>query len=231
VAYLLPYLVCVYFVVLHLTVAKTFRYLLPVFPPVSIIAAWGMERMFGTGVPGRNPGKYRKVLAGISAVLICLTPAAWILFHGGRIAGALVFAIAGIFSLFFAWSRSKDPAVFVCILCMLGLLGLDIIRTTYNTQVSHNLRLYTLLMENHIQSDEVLLYRTDRDVKRMLGFYYNRLPRQKNDIIDVEKGVKAIVTAPDSVGDILKVYGPGKKTIQINSPGGEFKCSVVFTLP
>jgi 4-amino-4-deoxy-L-arabinose transferase-like glycosyltransferase len=221
----------VYFVMLHLTVAKTFRYLLPVFPPVSVIAAWGMERMFDTGVLNRNPGKYRKVLASISAFLICLTPAAWILFHGGRIAGALVFAIAGIFSLFFAWSRSKDAAVFVCILCMLGLLGLDIIRTAYNTQVSHNLRLYTLLKENHIQSDEVLLYRTDRDVKRMLGFYYNRLPRQKNDIIDVEKGVKAIVAAPDSVGEVLKVYGPGNKIIQINSPDGEFKCSVVFTLP
>jgi len=221
----------VYFVVLHLTVAKTFRYLLPVFPPVSIIAAWGMERMFGTGVIGRNPGKYWKVLAGILAVFICLTPVAWILLHGGRIAGALVFAIAGAFSLFFAWSRSKDAAVFVCILCMLGLLGLDIIRTAYNSQVSHNLRLYTLLKENHIKSDEVLLYRTDRDVKRLLGFYYNSLPRQKNDIIEVEKGIKAIVTAPDSAGDILRVYGPGRKTISMNSPEGEFKCSVIFTLP
>ena len=70
-----------------------------------------------------------------------------------------------------------------------------------------------------------------RDVKRMLGFYYNSLPRQKNDIIEVEKGVKAIVTPPDSVGEVLKVYGSGKKIIQMNSPGGEFKCSVVFTLP
>ena len=220
----------VYFVVLHLTVAKTFRYLLPVFPPVSVIAAWGMERIFGTGVLSRNPGKYWKVLASISAVLICLTPAAWILLHGGRIASALVLAIAGIFSLFFAWRRSKDAVVFVCMLCMLGLLGIDIIRTTYNPQVSHNLRLYTLLKENHIQADEVLLYRTDRDVKRMLGFYYNSLPRQKNDIIEVEKGIKAIVTTPDSVGDIVKVYGSGKKIIQMNSPGGEFNCSVVFNL-
>lgn len=224
--------VAVYFVIIHLTVAKTFRYLLPLFAPVSIIAAWGTERMFGTGVPGRNPGKYLKVVAGISAVLVCLTPAAWILFHGGRTAGALVFAVAGIFTLFFAWYRSKDAVVFICILCMLGLLGLDIIRTAYNTQVSHNLRLYTLLKENHIQSDEVLLYRTDRDVKRMLGFYYNRLPRQKNDIIAVEKGVRAVVTSPDSVGEVFRVYGPGKKTVQINSPGGaEFNCSVVFTLP
>jgi len=221
----------VYFVVLHLTVAKTFRYLLPLFPPVSIIAAWGTERMLGTGVLNRDPGKYWKVLAGISAVLICLTPTAWGLFHGGRIGSALVLTFTGIFSLFFAWRRSKDAAVFVCVLCMLGLLGLDLIRTTYNTQVSHNLRLYTLLKENHIKSDEVLLFKTDREVKKMLGFYYNRLPRQENEIVAVEKDVKAIVTTPDSVGEVLKVYGFDKKKVQLNSPGGEYIFSVIFTLP
>lgn len=221
----------VYFVVLHFTVAKTFRYLLPIFPPVSIIAAWGTERMFSTSVLSRNPGKYWKVPAGILSVLVCLTPTAWVLFHGGRIGSALVLTLTGIFSLIFAWRRSKDAVVFVCMLCMLGLLGIDIIRTTYNPQVSHNLRLYTLLKENHIQADEIRLYRTDRDIKRMLGFYYNSLPRQKNDIIEFEKGVRAVVVPTDAVGEVLRVYGPIKKTTRLNSPGGEFNCSVVFTLP
>jgi hypothetical protein len=221
----------VYFVVLHFTVAKTFRYLLPIFPPVSIIAAWGTERMSSTGVLSRNPGKYWKVPAGILSVLVCLTPTAWVLFHGGRIGSALVLTLTGIFSLIFAWRRSKDAVVFVCMLCMLGLLGLDIIRTTYNPQVSHNLRLYTLLKESHIQADEILLYRTDRDIKRMLGFYYNSLPRQKNDIIEFEKGVRAVVVPTDAVGEVLRVYGSDKKTTRLNSPGGEFNCSVVFTLP
>ncbi len=221
----------VYFVVLHFTVAKTFRYLLPIFPPVSIIAAWGTERMFSTGVLSRNPGRYWKVPAGILSVFVCLTPTAWVLFHGGRIGSALVLTLIGIFSLIFAWRRSRDAVVFICMLCMLGLLGLDIIRTTYNPQVSHNLRLYALLKENHIQADEILLYRTDRDIKRMLGFYYNSLPRQKNDIIEFEKGVRAVVVPADAVGEVLRVYGPIKKTTRLNSPGGEFNCSVVFTLP
>ncbi len=70
-----------------------------------------------------------------------------------------------------------------------------------------------------------------RDVKRMLGFYYNSLPRQKNDIIEFEKGVRAVVVPTDAVGEVLRVYGSDKKTTRLNSPGGEFNCSVVFTLP
>jgi len=165
----------------------------------------------------------------IFAGLVCLAPTVWTFVHGGQICMAIILSLAGFFSLVFAWRKSRDVVIFVCIVSMLGFLSLDVIRTTYNEQVSHNLRLYNLLKDHHIEADEVLLYKTDRDVERMLGFYYNRLPRDEDVITGIEKGVKAIVAPPGYVSDVLRIYGPAKKTLLLNNPSGEYNNIVVFT--
>ena len=143
----------------------------------------------------------------------------------------LSFSLVGFFSLFFAWKKSRDAVIFVCIVSRLGLLSLDVIRTTYNEQVSHNLRLYNLLKDHHIEADEVLLYKTDRDVREDVCFYYNRLPRDEDVITGIEKGVKAVVAPPGHISDVLSIYGSDKKTLLLNNPSGEYNYIVVFTMP
>ena len=221
----------VYFAIIHLTSAKTFRYLLPVFLPVSVITAWATERMFSTAILSHNLRRCWKAPAVVFAGLVCLAPTVWSLIHGGQIFISIILSLAGFFSLFFVWRKSKDVVIFICIVSMLGLLSLDIIRTTYNKVVSHNLRLYNLLKDHHIEADEVLLYKTDRDVKRMLGFYYNRLPRDEDVITGIEKGVKAVVTPPGHISDVLRIYGSDKQTLLLNNPSGEYNYVVVFTTP
>ena len=221
----------VYFAVIHLTSAKTLRYLLPMFLPVSVITAWTIGRMFDTGVLNHNLRSYWKAAAVVFAGLVCLAPTVWTLVHGGQIYIAIILLLAGFFSLLFAWKKSKDVVIFICIVSILCLLSMDVIRMTYNGQVSHNLRLYNMLKDRHIQSDEVFLYKTDRDIRKMLGFYYDRLPGAEHEEVTFEKGVKAVVAPQADVGDVERVYGPNMKIVPISSAGGTYDYAVLFTLP
>ena len=223
--------VIVYFTVLHLTSAKTARYLLPLFLPLSVITAWITDRMVGLTVLAHNLRIYWKAAAAAFAILVCLAPPVWTLFHGGQIHIAVIVSLTCMFSLFFAWRRSGDVVVFVCIVCISGLLSVDVIRATFNDQVSHNMRLYKLLKERDVQADQIFLYRTDREIRKYLGFYYDRLPAPEHQTVTNERGVKAVVFPVDQLGNVQRVYGAGVKTVPLNGAGGGYDYAVLFTEP
>ena len=72
------------------------------------------------------------------------------------------------------------------------------------------------------------LYKTDRDIRKMLGFYYNRLPGAEHEVVTFEKGVKAVVAPQVSVSDVERVYGPNMKTVLLNNAGGTYNYAVRF---
>jgi 4-amino-4-deoxy-L-arabinose transferase-like glycosyltransferase len=223
--------VAVYFVIIHLTVAKNLRYLMPILLPLSVITAWGTERMFSTGILSHRLWKRWKILVGTLAGLVCLAPIVWILLNREFMWSSLVLFIVSVFSMLFVWKRSKDVVVFTCIVCVLSFLFVDLLRTTFNSEVSDDLRLYTVLKDHNIQADEVLLYKTNPDLKRTFSFYYNRLLRQKDGLLEGEDRVKAVVTSPIAVAEVLKVYGTDRQTLMIKNHREEDKRNYYVVFP
>ena len=209
----------VYFLIIHLTAAKNLRYLLPLFLPLSVITAWVINRLFREGILSHKVRKYWRVSAGILAGLISLAPAVWIFFNRGFAWNALLLSVVSISSLFFASRKAKDVVVFTCVLCALGFLSLDLLRTAFNTRLSDNLQLFTVLKDHNVGVDDIVLYKTGRDTKWTLGFYYNKLLRQK-DVLENEDHDKAIVTSPMAVDEVFKVFGADRQTAIIRSHRG-----------
>ncbi|MEI6128013.1 MAG: glycosyltransferase family 39 protein, partial [Pseudomonadota bacterium] len=56
---------CVYLFSIQLIKAKVYRYLLPAFPPLSIITAWGVQKLLEKKALPESLWRYGKILAGI----------------------------------------------------------------------------------------------------------------------------------------------------------------------
>ncbi len=215
----------VYFFVIHLTSAKNARYLLPIFIPCSFITAWTIQRISFRNINDKNK-KYGSLIAFISGILISITPLIWTIYKKEFLPNALILAIIGLILVFYTYLKLRDIIIFICILCIIGFLSIDIIRTSFNSQLSHNLKLYNLLKDKNIEADEILLYKTDPEVRKKLSFYYNKLITQKDDIPVHLTNTKVIITSPDFFDKILKISGDKSSYFKIKNREGQEELDV-----
>jgi len=215
--------IAVYTLLINLTAVKSIRYLLPVAMPFSIIAGWGMERIFNRGILNHNMLKQWKVMWVVLVAGVCVGPALWIFFHKGWMWNSFFLVIIGMCSAVFVWKRLNDAVVFICILCALWFLSKDLSRTMLNTERSENQRVYTKLQEHNIRPDELMLYKTDTGLKRALYFYYNSPVSQINDLTEIGGQVRAIVTSSEGHDEMIKFYGPSVDDIALRNHRGKGK--------
>ncbi len=196
-----------YLAAIHLTSVRNHRYLLPAYPPLAVLAAWGTARVFKEGrLPGRG-GNAWKIGACLGAGILCIAvPVALWAYFGWRW-GPLILSLAAAGAFLFAWKVLRDIVVFTCTLCLVAFLFLDLGRTAINPRVSDVRRLYSVLQERDIRVKEVLLFRTPPGVQKTLSFYYNHLVRQKDDFLPHGGTPKAIVTPAGEMAAVRRVYG------------------------
>lgn len=198
-----------YLFLIHCISAKVFRYLLPAFAPLAILTAWGAGKAF-------LKKDFYNVLVKcwkIPAAVLCLGFPAVIWVKSGFSLAPLMVSCAGVIMLGITAGLMKNPAVFVCALCVCCLLFVDMLQTTRNDRVSDIQRLYSILRERNIKADEILIYKTTGRLGQLLGFYYNRLLKPEiNDRLQAQAGIKAVVTDTDNVNEVTGVLGAAVET-------------------
>jgi 4-amino-4-deoxy-L-arabinose transferase-like glycosyltransferase len=207
----------VYFLIIHVTTAKNHRYLLPVFPAFAILAGWGFSQFTAR----HKLFKHWNAVVTIMAGIICLGVPISIWIYRGWSWKPLFFALMALGAFLFVMKMVEDSVVLFCIFCALSLLSLDLARTAVNPEVSDIHRLYSVLQEENIHAEDILLYRTARPLRNALSFYYNRLVRQQDKQLKIGKKVKAIITYPSGLDDVARVYGKPTKTGVIRDHHGK----------
>jgi len=218
----------VYLFLIQLAAVRNHRYLLPAYPPIAVITARGMAD-FLEKHPGPGRRKGMALFACIGAGVVCVVaPVALWVWHGWS-PGPLVLSLVSIGGLIFSWKVLKDSVVFICALCVVSLLFLDLGRTVVNPRVSDVGHLYRVLQERDIRAKDVLLLGTAPRVQKTLSFYFNHLVRQA-DHLSSGRLFKAIVVPAGGAAPLRRVYGPGLGTVRVKDPRnrGERDVWVVF---
>jgi 4-amino-4-deoxy-L-arabinose transferase-like glycosyltransferase len=208
-----------YLVLIHFVKAKVYRYLLPVFPPLSLITAWGI----GQVLPLERWAPYVQWFWKIPAVLVCLGFPVAIFVKFGMLWQAPVLAVAALGMLAVAGGRMRDGVVLLCSLCIVCMLFIDVLHTARNSEVSTNQKLYAMLQEKQIKGDEVLIYKTTGRVRYILCFYFNKLIHPEiEDTLTLHEGIRAVITDPGNAEEVTAVFGsPSEQRIVKGHKGEE----------
>ncbi len=208
-----------YLVLIHLPKAKVYRYLLPVFPPLSLLTAWGI----GQVLPLERWAPQVKRFWKIPAALVCLGFPVAICLKWGLMWQAIVLGVAAFGMLAVAGGKMRDAVVLLCSTCIACMLFIDVLHTARNSEVSTNLKLYTMLQEKQIKDNEVLIYKTTGRLRYMLCFYFNKfLHPEIEDNLTLHQGIRAVLTDPGNVEDVTAVFGqPAEQRIVKGHHGEE----------
>ena len=205
-----------YFAVLHFTHAKNHRYLLPMFPILSILVAWAL---YGT----LKAGKYKKFITAIQKVFLTLgvltTLPFPIVYFFLKKSLSLEPILLGAFGLLFLAASCKERkilAVFVTpILIYLYINSAQAIR---NIKTSDYMRGYIAIKSAGFRAEDVAVYKSCGNLREVLSFYFNKLLPCLNKKEDLKK-FKVIVSEEKHKND-LKVLGI-KRFITIKNHKGE----------
>lgn len=211
----------VYFIMVHFTIAKNIRYLLPIFIPISIVTAWAIQRVrYGRDYVTKIK-KYILLISLIIGIFVTISPTVWVIYKKTFSINAFLITVIGLILLFFTYVRLKDVIIFTCILCIIGFLSVDVIRASFNSKVSYSLEIYNLLKENKIDADEIILYRIDPEVRKRLSFYFNRLITQKDEPLRFDNKIKVLITSPHAINDLFALNGVKYKYVRIKNRQGK----------
>ena len=207
-----------YLILIHFVKAKVYRYLLPVFPSLSLITAWGI----GQVLPLERWAPQVKRFWKIPAAIVCLGFPVAICVKFGMSWQAVVLGAAALAMLAVAGGRMRDGVVLLCSLCIAAMLFIDVLHTARNKEVSTNKKLYAMLQEKQIKDDEVLIYKTTGRVRYILCFYFNKLIHPEiEDNLTLHQGIRAVITDPGNVEEVTAVFGPSAEQRLVKGHKGE----------
>ena len=193
-----------YLLLIHFVKAKVYRYLLPAFPALSLITAWGI----GQVLPIDRWAPYVKRFWKIPAALVCLGFPVAICVKWGMSWQAPVLAVASLGMLTVAGGKMRDAVVLLCSLCIAAMLFVDVLHTARNNEVSSNKKLYTMLQEKQIKANELLIHKTTGRVRERLCLYFNKLIRPEiEDKLTLHQGIRAVITDPGNAEEVTAVFG------------------------
>ena len=194
-----------YLLVIQFTKAKVYRYLLPAFPALALITAWGIAQV----LPVERWAPLVKRFWKIPAALICVGFPVVICVKWGMSWQALVLAVAALGMLAVAGGTMRDCVVLLCCLCVACMLFVDVQQTARSSGVSTNQKIHAILQEKQIKANEVLVYKTAGRVRFLLSFYFNKLLSPEiNDTLTLHEGIKAVITDAGNVEEVTAVFGP-----------------------
>ncbi len=194
----------VYFFILHLTGGKNHRYLLPIFLPLSILTAWGTEKLSDTLSLYQEKFRYNNTRAAIMAFLVCIVVPVGLEIYGGWSWKPLFLSLTGAGAFFFIHRLLKDEVILICTFCALSIITVDLIRTAGDRRVSDELQVYEVLQKEDLAAQDILICGARI---RALDFYFNRVLARCGAKSDIKSGFKAVVTGAAALDEVIGRFG------------------------
>ena len=182
--------------ILHLTVAKSTRYLLPVYLPCALIAAWAipffLKRTKNLGAILRGVDRF--LLAAVCLGTVSPLVVAWL--YGVSLGPALLYSVvmAAVLAAAHRFLPYKTAGLFVSIIVLLLLI--DVGDTVVREKTSVYFRMNRILKMQQVAPDRVVFYKCYSRAQTAMEFYFNRPMACADDwqSISANPRIRAIVT-------------------------------------
>ena len=194
----------VYVFILHLSSAKNARYLLPIYVPSSIVAAWAI--MFYCE---RFPEVFGKIMLWSDRIFLSMAllglaiPFCFAWYYNVSLLSPMPYVI-GLGIAFFLTRKFlplKTAGLFLSFIML--LLSIDAADTVVDEQTSDYLKLSRALKNRGLASEEVIFYDcyTGYRARCAVSYYYNNVIECSNNFEELSKDskIKGIVTTREAI--------------------------------
>jgi 4-amino-4-deoxy-L-arabinose transferase-like glycosyltransferase len=191
-----------YLFILHLTVAKNTRYLLPIYLPVSLVSAWAVQFLLD-----RKTQWLESVLKQVDRILVygvvlsLVAPLAIAYYYGARFGAAILYTafLGTAFVLTRRFLPYRAAGLFVSVIIL--LIVIDVGDTVGREKASVYYRIYHLLKQEKLVAEQIALYKCDTRIQEAMSFYFNRIILCSNNwaAINSSPKISAVVTTREAI--------------------------------
>lgn len=188
------------FLLLHIPAAKTHRYLIPIFPPLAMLAGWGITVALRDGL-------YKQFLnwsgTAVCALATCFFMAMPFIVwkkHGLSIL-PFIMSFLMLAVVYFSWKKNIKKVLILFICVPMIYLYLDFFSALRNDKTSEAENAYKVLTESSIQADEVVVFKDCGRNRALLSFYFNRLLPCADTLEGIQK-FKAVLVEDENFAEI-----------------------------
>lgn len=194
----------VYVFILHLSSAKNARYLLPIYMPSSIVAAWAI--MFYCE---KFPEVFGKIMLWSDRIFLGMAllglaiPFCFAYYYNVSLLSPMPYVIGLGIALFLTrkFLPLKTAGLFLSFIML--LLSIDVADTVVDEQTSDYLKLSRALKNQGLASEEVIFYDcyTGYRARCAVSYYYNNVIECSNNFKELSKDskIKGIVTTREAI--------------------------------
>ncbi|RLB38673.1 MAG: hypothetical protein DRH20_05275 [Deltaproteobacteria bacterium] len=207
----------VFLLVLHFTSVKNHRYLLPVFMPSSLVAAWA-----ASFYQARRPGRWASIMGPADRIIFWITAASFLfplavaLYFQGAVTRALLlsFTAAAAFLLARRNLPMRTAGVFVSVLFL--LLNIELGDGIRDDKTGRYRALCLALRARGLEPAQVGFQGCDARARYFAAFFYDRLPPCAERLEDLlsDPHLKAVVAGEEALKRALGQRGaPGGRVV------------------
>jgi 4-amino-4-deoxy-L-arabinose transferase-like glycosyltransferase len=188
----------VYFTILHFTIVKDTRYLIPIYMPCSIVSAWAISY-----ISKKYADHFSRILRHadrfflVAAVLSLAAPFIFCYVHKVSLSAPWPYVIILIFGLLLARRSMPLRAAGLFISFIILFLSLDVSDSVVDRNTATFRRISRTLKINHLSPEAIRLYNCRHSDKEQsaVSFYYNRLIHCSDNFNELlaDNKVKAVV--------------------------------------
>jgi 4-amino-4-deoxy-L-arabinose transferase-like glycosyltransferase len=194
----------VYVFILHLSSAKNARYLLPIYMPCSIVAAWAIM-FYGE----KFPEMFGKIMLWSDRIFLAVAflglaiPFCFAYYYNVSLLSPMPYVIGLGLALFLTrkFLPLKTAGLFLSFIML--LLSIDVADTVVDEQTSAYLKLSRALKNQGLASEEVIFYDcyTGYRARCAVSYYYNKVIECSNNFKELSKDpkIRGIVTTRETI--------------------------------
>jgi hypothetical protein len=191
-----------YLFILHLTVAKNTRYLLPLYLPCAILSAWGLQyflykpsKALCTAVKWADRCFFGTAVLGLAAPFVIGNH------YGASLLLALPYALSLGITLLLGrkFLPFKSAGLFVSFVIL--LLAIEAGDTVSKGEASPYYRMSVILKNENLETGQIAFHKCDSRPHAVMSFYFNKLLHCSDDWADIgrDPAIRAIVATRRAV--------------------------------
>jgi len=191
-----------YLFILHLTVAKNTRYLLPLYLPVSLVGAWAVQYALDRRWKWFAPLLKRidRILFIAAALGLC-GPLVYAYYWGVPPGAAILYTIALAAGLVLCRRFLPYRAAGLFVSAVILLVVIDVCDTVVREKASIYYRTHHLLLQQKLKPDQVAFYKCPNRIQEGMSFYFNHVTSCSESWAALASSprIKAVVTTREAL--------------------------------